>query len=265
MLCEMKLFRYNHGRGKFMCFIWLVCSILCLIYYIICVNYAGFGSAFVPMWLVASLAFLAIFIICILAKMNYILIPKFIKISFLGLVFTGIFIFLILEGLIISKMFSVPNGQCDCVIVLGAQIKGKNVSKALKQRLDTAYDYIQKSPNTKIIVSGGKGRGEEVTEAYAMKQYLIARGIDANQIIMEDQSFNTDQNMRFSMKYIDNKNASVGIVTSNFHVFRALKLAKAQGLTNLSGLASPCSSVLFINYMVRESVGIVKDAVMRNY
>lgn len=229
------------------------------------VNYAGFGSAFVFMWLIAAIGFMAVFIIFQIIKVNHIMVPSWVKITFFSVAAAGFGLFMILEGLIISKMTVTPKPDCDYIIVLGAQIKGSKVSKSLQERLDTAYDYIIENPNTKIIVSGGQGTGEEVSEASAMKTYLVSRGIDGNQIKMEDQSVNTNENMKFSVGYIDDKNASVGIVSSNFHIYRSIKLAKAHGLTNISGIASPCHSILFLNYMVRESVGITKDAVMGNY
>lgn len=248
-----------------MYFIWLIMSILCLIYYVISVNYAGFGSAFVFMWLLAAIGFMAIFIVFRLVKMNVINIPPWIKIVFWGGFTIGIGIFILLEGLIISKMVIEPKPNCEYIIVLGAQIRGTRVTKSLKERLDTAYDYIIENPETRVIVSGGQGAGEEVTEASAMKEYLVSKGIDQYKIMVEDKSTNTNENMKYSVGFIDDKSASIGIVSSNFHIYRSMKLAKAQGLTNVSGIASPCDSILFLNYMVRESVGIVKDAVMGNY
>jgi len=248
-----------------MYFIWLVISLLCLIYYIVCVNYAGFSAAFVFMWLVAAVVFMAIFIAFRIIKMNDFIVPSWSKILFFLVVAIGVGIFVILEGLIISKMASVPKVECDYIIVLGAQIKGTKVTNSLRERLDTAYDYIVLHPNTKIIVSGGQGQGEDITEACAMKEYLVARGIEDSKIMMENRSINTTENMKFSVDFIEDKKASIGIVTSNFHIYRSIKLAKAQGLTNVTGIASPCDSILFLNYMVRESVGILKDAVMGNY
>ena len=248
-----------------MYFIWLVISLLCLIYYIVCVNYAGFSAAFVFMWLVAAIVFMAIFIGFTIIKSNNIIVPSLFKILFWGVVAIGIGMFIISEGLIISKMTSTPKVECDYIIVLGAQIKGTKVTNSLRERLDTAYDYIVLHPNTKIIVSGGQGQGEDITEACAMKEYLVARGIEDSKIMMENRSINTTENMKFSVDFIEDKKASIGIVTSNFHIYRSIKLAKAQGLTNVSGIDSPCDSILFLNYMVRESVGITKDAVMGNY
>lgn len=240
-------------------------SVLCLLYYIVSVSYAGFGSAFVPMWLAAAVVFMMIFITFRIIRINEIIVPSWIRIAFWGTFAAGFGLFIVIEGLIISQMTAVPKEKCDYIVVLGAQIKGTGVSKALAERLDTAYDYIAENPDVKIIVSGGQGADEVTTEASVMKEYLVAKGVESERIMMEDRSTDTSENMKYSVGYIDDLNARVGIVSSNFHIYRAIKLARAQGLSQVSGIASPCNSLLFLNYMVRESVGITKDAVMGNY
>ena len=254
----------NRGGMNVDC-IWIVFSILCLLYYMVCVNYAGFGSAFVFIWMIAAIGFALLFGISRVTKLHIITLPIWVRVGFWSLLALGISIFVILEGFIISEMNTVPASDCEYMIVLGAQVKGTKVSKALKNRLDRAYEYAIDNLDTIIIVSGGKGKGQDVTEAYAMKQYLVEKGVADERIRMEDCSTDTSENMRYSMKYIEDKDCSVVVVTNNFHIFRAVRLAKGQGLTNVCGVPSTTNSVLIVNYMVREAVGIVKDAVMGNF
>ena len=77
-----------------------------------------------------------------------------------------------------------PDYNCEYVIVLGCQIRGDRITRSLKRRLDSAYDYACINTECKIIVSGGQGRGENKTEALAMYEYLCERGIDSDRIIM---------------------------------------------------------------------------------
>ena len=158
-----------------------------------------------------------------------------------------------------------PDYNCEYVIVLGCQIRGDRITCSLKRRLDSAYDYACINTECKIIVSGGQGRGENKTEALAMYEYLCERGIDSDRIIMEDKSTDTNENMKYSVQYISDFSSPVGIATNNFHIFRSKLLAKGQGLTHVSGIASGSDDVLFVNYMVREAIGIVKDFVCGNY
>lgn len=126
----------------------------------------------------------------------------------------------------------------DYLIVLGAQVKEKGPSAALKFRLDTAYDYLVENENTLCIVSGGQGANEPHSEAQGMYDYLVEKGIAKERIIMEDKSTDTSENIAFSSVFLDMEKDRVGIVTNNFHVFRGVHLAKHQGIRNVCGIAA---------------------------
>jgi uncharacterized SAM-binding protein YcdF (DUF218 family) len=112
--------------------------------------------------------------------------------------------------------------------------------------------------------AGGRGPGEDITEAEAMKQYLTANGISENRILKEEQSTNTNENIIFSKELIQKENAAVAVVTNGFHVFRATGIAKKQGLLNIQGLSAPSDARLLINYYVREVLGVIKDKLAGN-
>ena len=114
------------------------------------------------------------------------------------------------------QCFRVTTGKTDCIIVLGAQVKGIKITDSLKRRLDRAVRYLREFPETKVIVSGGKGPGEDITEADAMGDYLISCGIDPGRIVRENRSASTRENLRYSGKYTDPEHDSVGIVTNGF-------------------------------------------------
>ena len=142
--------------------------------------------------------------------------------------------------------------NCRYLIVLGAQVRGERITDSLKRRLDAALLYHQVCASVKIIVSGGQGKGEDVSEAYAMAQYLREHGVKDEQIMLEDQSRTTRENLRFSKAYLEELKTPVGIVTNNFHLFRALLIGRSEGYENLTGIAAGCNRILFLNYMVRE-------------
>ena len=99
-------------------------------------------------------------------KINY-----FIKIVFVII----ISLFITIEGLIIHERFNNQLKDCDYIIVLGSRLNGNTPSQLLKYRLDAAFTYHQSFPKAMIIVSGGKGNGEYISEANAMKEYLIKK------------------------------------------------------------------------------------------
>ena len=106
-----------------------------------------------------------------------------------------------------------------------------------------ALDYLEENPSAKVVVSGGQGSGEDISEAAAMKGYLVEHGLEEERILLEDRSVNTAENIRFSMELIEadwsgrEAEPSLVIATNSFHVFRALRIAKKQGVTQVSGLS----------------------------
>ena len=99
-----------------------------------------------------------------------------------------------------------------------------------------------------------------------MKRYLTEQGINPDRILLEDKSTDTQLNIKLSRElYIDDTASDVVIASSSFHIFRALKLANAQGLNNVQGLAAPSNKILLVNYMLREAVGITKEIVLGNF
>lgn len=174
-------------------------------------------------------------------------------------------VFLFAEGCIISGFSQNTDKELDYIVVLGAQLKTTGPSRVLQYRLDAAYEYLTAHPDTKVIVSGGQGSNEPASEAQGMYDYLVKRGIEPDRIILEDKSVNTEQNIRFSKEFLQTDTDKVGIVSNNFHVFRAVKLAKAAGYRNVVGIAAPATAFYLPNNMLREFFGVVKDFLMGHF
>lgn len=170
----------------------------------------------------------------------------------------GCLFLIFLGSLMLRAMDRGEHGDYDALIVLGAAVHGDRVTWVLSNRLDTAYDYAVAHPNTTLVVSGGQGDGESVTEASAMAGYLVRRGIDQSRILLEDQATSTAENFAFSKKIIDEhlgKDASIGFVTTRFHVYRAGRVALKGGI-QARGIGAPDVWYLAINNFLRECVGI---------
>ncbi len=149
----------------------------------------------------------------------------------------------------------------DAVIVLGAGIKGDKPSYALKLRLDKAVEYHQKNPDAYIVVTGGMGPQENTTEAYAMEKYLISKGVDENIIIKEEHSTSTNENMRFAKELLDerfDKSYRAVVITNNFHIYRAEKIAEDEGIKNISTLHCSMHIYDIIPVYLRESLAVLK-------
>ena len=147
------------------------------------------------------------------------------------------------------------------IIVLGAALHGDKVSPILASRLDKAVQqYKRWGKDALFITSGGQGKNELVSEAVAMKQYMIDKyNIAADKIITETESTSTYENMLFSKKIIDKKlGKSRGIfVTNNFHVLRASMYATKVEL-NAVGVGSSTAFYYVPNAFTREFIGILE-------
>ncbi|MEG2289416.1 MAG: YdcF family protein [Clostridium sp.] len=152
----------------------------------------------------------------------------------------------------------------DYIIVLGSGLIGDKVPPLLKSRLDKAIEIynskIIENKEVKIIVSGGKGADELVSEASAMKNYLLSQNIKDKSIILEDKSLNTYENILFSKKIIDKSKKSnrcnCVIVTNNFHVFRASVYSRKANL-KAQGVGAPTALFFLPNALIREFIAIL--------
>ncbi len=121
----------------------------------------------------------------------------------------------------------------DAVIVLGAAVHGDELSNTLVGRLDTALAYHQRNPGAVIVVSGGQGPQENLPEATAMRQYLLDHGVGADDILTEGRATSTEENFAFAKALLDARlpaGYTVTFVTDEFHVYRAGRIAAAEGL-----------------------------------
>lgn len=239
-----------------------ILGVICIIY-CICISVAGFGSRFYLVWGVMGAAFL---LAAWIFKDQRLLkaVPGWLKAGILGAAGLGLLIFIVVMGMILAQFRAGAHPGADYLIVLGAQWNADGPSQALRCRLDQAVEYLNENPQTRVIVSGGQGRNEPVSEAAGMKQYLVDAGIASERIEKEDRSTNTYENLKFSGELLDRKNNRVVIVTNNFHVFRSVKIAKKQGYTNIEGMAA--GSVLWMNpnNLLREFFGVIKDFLVGN-
>ena len=146
------------------------------------------------------------------------------------------------------------NKKLDYIIVLGAGIKGKKVTPLLAGRIDKGIELLKYNPNAKLILSGGMGPGEDIPEGVAMAAYAKDKGVSDERIIVEDKSKNTYENLLFSSKLIDKENPKLALVTTSYHVFRALVFAKKLQIPCI-GYGSKIKWYFTLNALIREYIG----------
>lgn len=230
-------------------------------FYGILVLQVGSGTLFWLIWEAIGVIFL---IWAFLLHRDYFEAHPKIRNTFRVLIISAVAVLVMFCGMISSEFTAKGNHNLDYIIVLGAQVREDGPSVVLRYRLDAAIEYLNENPNTICIVSGGQGFNEPFSEADGMADYLIENGIEKSRILLEDESTNTLENIRNSKALMESSYNGVGIVTNNFHVFRAVQLAKAQGLENVCGIAADSSKIYLPNNVLRECCGILKDWLLNN-
>ena len=155
----------------------------------------------------------------------------------------------------------VPDYNKDFVIILGSKINDDGtLTPLLKGRVDKAIEFAKNQydkTNKKIIFipSGGKGKDEIKAEAEAIKDYLLKQGINKKQIVIENKSRNTIENLKYSKDKIDEINQDGNIIfsTTNYHVFRSGVIAANQGI-DCEGIGSKTKWYFYTNALIREFV-----------
>lgn len=147
----------------------------------------------------------------------------------------------------------------DYLIIHGAGlIRGRRISKLLRDRLDKAIDVYRRDPTPpKLIPSGGRGADEAISEAEAMRRYLLEKGVPDSDILVEDRSATTFENLKFSKQILDGREGRkyTALVTSNYHVYRALRYCRVIGL-DCTGIGSHVALYYWPSALIREYIAI---------
>lgn len=179
----------------------------------------------------------------------------------------ALFLFLTVEGLLLSHGERDNSAlPVDAVIVLGAGVNGETPSLILQSRINAAAAYLEEHPDVSVVLSGGKGPGEDISEAECMRRRLTARDVGEDRLLLEDRSTSTAENFAFSKVLlqehgIDTDTAVIAVVTSDFHCFRAHLIAQRAGLTVIDVPAEVDWLLLNANYYIREFFALGKTLI----
>ncbi|WP_312249346.1 YdcF family protein [Streptococcus parasuis] len=188
-------------------------------------------------------------------------VQSFSDISFFNMVFIYVG-FLVSYAIIISMLYTTSSfinlvnlfpGKLDYVVVLGAGLIGDQVTPLLASRIEKGIAIYQKHPSSKLIMSGGQGPDELMAEGQAMANYALEQGIPAEDIVIENQSTNTEENLKFSCALMK-PGSRFALVTNYYHVFRALLLARKLKIKCI-GYGARTKFYFSLNAFIREFVG----------
>ena len=229
------------------------------------------GLAFYLKFCIPGYSFSALVCICLLAVILFYTFMPLVGLKFPALakwttrIFTvilaaGLLVVGITEAVIIRASFGDPGEHVDYVVVLGAKVNADGPSVSLMDRICAAYEYAESHPDTVLVLSGGQGTDEPITEAECMYRELLALGVDHLQLRMEDYATSTWENLNFSLEFIKNETGTrptkIGVLSSEYHLFRASLFAKACGVEFVGIPARTSRWGQRINHFMREVAGV---------
>jgi len=172
-------------------------------------------------------------------------------------------VFIIVEGcIIIGGIYKPrPEKQPEYVVVLGAGVLENGMpTLSLEKRLERCIGYAEEHPDTMIVVSGGQGKTEPMTEAEAMARYLVDRGIEPSRIILEDRATSTMENFKYTREIIGEVD-EIAFITNDFHMLRSGMLAKRNGF-KAYGYGTPTPGIVLVNSYLREFFAFIKSLLL---
>ena len=236
---------------------------------LVCVVLAGL--AFFLKYCVPGYSFSALVCICLIGLILFYTFMPLVGLKFPVLakavtrIFTvclviGLLVVGITEAVIIRASFGNPKEQVEYMVVLRAKVNADGPSVSLWDRICGAYEYLEEHPDVIAVVSGGQGTDEPITEAECMYRELVSLGIDPKRIWREEEATSTWENFKFSLDLIEEKTGSrptkLGVLSSEYHLFRASLFAKAGGVEFVGIPARTSRASQAINHFMREVAGV---------
>lgn len=171
----------------------------------------------------------------------------------------GLIYFCFVEFRIISNAHTDADAERDYLIVLGAGVRGEEASLSLQHRLEGAAEYLQAHPASRAILSGGQGKGEDITEAECMRRWLSSAGIDGSRLLLEETSTSTMENLRNSWAIIQAEGGTaddVAVLSSNYHLYRAKLMAQSLGMHPAGVRGNIGYPIYTLGMFIREAFGV---------
>ena len=241
-----------------------VLGLLAFFYAALLRRVVGLGRNFTLFWPGLGCASLVTALILWLEVLGFCRVPAMIWHPLAVAAGTLFLLILYLEARILRAGSRSPVEDADYCIVLGCKVNGERPSTALRYRIEAAAEHLRENPRTVAIASGGQGPDEGISEALCIKRELVDAGIAEGRILLEDHSTSTMENIHYSRELIRDREARVVMITSNYHVYRGMELARKAGFSRVSGLGAEPGPVMALHYFVREAFALVKDYLVGN-
>ena len=270
-------------RTKLLSAIFFLCAGLCIVYFGVIVGYSGIKTSFCFVWPLFALAFASMGVTFKNIRHNPESMPEFLPTFIFTSFGLAVLSFVFIMHLVInaSHDYDTEDKRVDYCIVMGSRVYSNGISKTLMYRLDDALKLYWTRPETVFVLAGGQEAGDPIPEAFAMYNYLSLNGVPSDNMLLEAKGDSTYSIISNAVKAIEadferrrlpagpgdriyppDYMPRVGIITSDYHMYRSVTFARINGIAEPVAIAAESDDVLYIHNCVRESIAILKDFFM---
>lgn len=240
--------------------LWIIPSIVCAAYFV-AVRYMAQSQQMPGIWLILALLFFVLFIYRWYFRRH----PEKKKQSLRIRTFciTSLILFLIMTGVvagrILADIWSSPEGEPRYILLLNQSGMSDETDQEWQDRMQEAVRYLETHEQARVIVSGGWDEARGYSEAHAMYVYLQEQGINGNRISWEIRSQNTKENLDYARTICGGDRFPVGIVSSDYSMYRTLRVARNQGYIQAEPIPSPTTAWLYPHRIAQEILQVLRD------
>ena len=237
---------------------WVLCGLLAALAFFLKFCVPGYSfSALVCCCLMAIILF---YTVMPMIALRFPLFGRVVTRAFTVILVIGLLVVGVTEAIIIHASFGSPKEQVEYMVVLGAKVNPDGPSVSLWDRICGAYEYMEAHPEVIAVLSGGQGNDEPITEAECMYRELVNLGIDPKRLWKEENATSTWENLHFTLDLIEEKTGNrpqkLGVLSSEYHLFRASLFAKANDVEFVGIPARTSRLSQMINHFMREVAGV---------
>lgn len=257
---------------------------ICIAYLMVILGYSGIGTSYWGIWLFFALLFIVMGVFTRQGNRERDGMPRALPTFIFTSFGFGAAVFALILGLVVGETYKTPDTIPDYCIVMGARVYSDGISKTLMYRLDKAVELFKEDKDTIFVVAGGQEKGDAVPEALAMYNYLVMKGVPGSDMIIQAGSTSTADIISTALRQIvadsdrrkipkgpgdkvwaEDYVPSIGIITSDYHLLRAVRVAEKQGVEKPVPIGAESDDILFVHQCVRESLAFVKDYLLGNF
>lgn len=240
--------------------LWIILGTVSAAYYAV-VRYVALQQQMTGIWLVLAAVFFVLFLCrrffprIPIGKNHSLRIRTFCITSGVLLVF----MMGVVAWRIFADMWRNPQEDLAFILLLNQNDLAAETDGEWEARLDEAVAYLEENEETKVIVSGGGHTSRGASEAHAMYGYLLEHGVDGSRIFWEIRSQGTKENLEYALSLVNGHREPVGIVSSDYSMYRTLRIARNQGYVMAEPISTPTTPWLYPHRIAQEILLVLRD------